>query len=64
MRVCVFPVSMQGEERDGRWQKRPDFILLSPRSPEIDQEGPVLYPDGCEDTVSLAGRYAILLTAA
>ncbi|XP_046873401.1 mitogen-activated protein kinase-binding protein 1 [Hypomesus transpacificus] len=49
------PPTAWGEERDGRWQKRPDFILLSPRSPEIDQEGPVLYPDGCEDTVSLAG---------
>lgn len=37
-----------------RGHTRPQYIPLSPQTPDTDAV--VLYPDGCEDRVSLAGR--------
>lgn len=37
-----------------RGHTRPQYIPLSPQTP--DTEAVVLYPEGCEDRVSLAGR--------
>ncbi|XP_030643725.1 mitogen-activated protein kinase-binding protein 1 [Chanos chanos] len=43
----------ESEDRGQRDRPRPRYIKLSPRSP--DTEGLVLYPEGCDDQVSMAG---------
>ncbi|KAG5857176.1 hypothetical protein ANANG_G00016330 [Anguilla anguilla] len=43
----------ESEERSLRVRPRPHSIWLTPQTPETNVE--VLYPDGCEDRVSLAG---------
>ncbi|XP_050989162.1 mitogen-activated protein kinase-binding protein 1 isoform X4 [Labeo rohita] len=40
------------EENEPGGQTRPHYIQLSPQTPETE----VLYPEGCEDQISLAGR--------
>lgn len=40
------------EENDSEGQTRPQYIDLSSQTPDAE----VLYPEGCEDQISLAGR--------
>ncbi|XP_034153235.1 mitogen-activated protein kinase-binding protein 1 isoform X2 [Esox lucius] len=52
--VSLQPLTAWGGECDQSSQLRPHYITLSPQTPETES-GPVLFPDGCEDRLSLAG---------
>ncbi|CAB1335470.1 unnamed protein product, partial [Coregonus sp. 'balchen'] len=52
--ISLQPLTAWGESEQ-RSQQRPQYIMLSPQTPDTET-GPVLYPNGCEDRVSLAGR--------
>ncbi|XP_014066722.1 mitogen-activated protein kinase-binding protein 1 isoform X5 [Salmo salar] len=51
--ISLQPLTAWGESEQ-RSQQRPKYIMLSPQTPNTET-GPVLYPDGFEDRVSLAG---------
>uniref|UniRef100_A0A4W5R4L5 Mitogen-activated protein kinase binding protein 1 n=1 Tax=Hucho hucho TaxID=62062 RepID=A0A4W5R4L5_9TELE len=51
--ISLQPLTAWGESEQ-RSQQRPKYIMLSPQTPDTET-GPVLYPDGFEDRVSLAG---------
>ncbi|XP_029568858.1 mitogen-activated protein kinase-binding protein 1 isoform X2 [Salmo trutta] len=51
--ISLQPLTVWGESEQ-RSQQRPKYIMLSPQTPNTET-GPVLYPDGFEDRVSLAG---------
>ncbi|KAK6304673.1 hypothetical protein J4Q44_G00252590 [Coregonus suidteri] len=51
--ISLQPLTAWGESEQ-RSQQRPQYIMLSPQTPDTET-GPVLYPNGCEDRVSLAG---------
>ncbi|CDQ62678.1 unnamed protein product [Oncorhynchus mykiss] len=50
--ISLQPLTAWGDESEQRSQQRPHYIMFSPQTPET---GSVLYPEGCEDRVSLAG---------